>query len=438
MQLLTTLRSKLRGNAFSQGDAGYGSAKRGKGTTPLHCRSPAIVVQVRVADDVAYAIEFARNNGIDFSIRSGGHDMLGASTSAGGVLIDLCHMNMVRLDPGSGRVRVEAGARSGLVTEAGRPFGLAPILGMSPSVGIGGLTLGGGIGWLSGTFGATVDHLVAAEIVTADGHSIGADAHHEPDLFWAIRGGGGNFGAAVAFTFQMQSVRDVLAGQLSLKTNPTKFLRFLNEYLAESADNLDVEVSFAPRGEVADVRLCWSGAPQAGEQALRSLRNFAPIVHDTVRTQNFSDFANEEPPVGNMFIRGGELAGLANGVADTVGEVLDNGPDGCSIGILHYMHGALCRPSADTPFVRPCGHVLYNVVAAWQGASSQLGKINWVTAAHQTLSRVSAPRTYINYLCDREDAAVRNAYGEHMEKLRAIKRKYDPDNTFVNNRNIVP
>lgn len=403
-------------------------------------RFPAVVVQARDADDVARSIDFARSNGIDFSIRSGGHDMLGASTTASGVLIDLCFMDMVDLDPVSGVVRVGAGARSGPITAAGRPFGLAPILGMSPNVGLGGLILGGGMGWLSGVHGATVDHLLAVEIVTADGRLITADARNEPDLFWALRGGGGNFGAATAFTLQLQPVSQVLAGQISLKIDPASLLQFMRAFLTESDDALDIEVSCVPLNSgVADIRLCWSGAADAGERALRPLRSFAPILRDTVRVQNFAEFANAEPHVDNMFLRGGEFDRLTDDVVEAVADVVDRGaPQGCSVGILHFLHGVLCRPPADTPFNRPFGHVLYNVAASWQGADLHRDKVDWVIATYETLKAVSAQRTYINYLCEEGDEAVRSSFGAHFERLRSVKRKYDPDNVFNNNRNIRP
>lgn len=440
MQSLAALHSKLRGSLYLPTDAAYTSATRGNGTTPVADRFPAVVILVKGADDIARSIEFARINNCDFSIRSGGHDMLGASTTASGVLIDLCYMKEVDLDPTSGVVRVGGGARAGVLTAAGEPFDLAPVLGMSPNVGIGGLTLGGGIGWLSGTHGATVDHVLAVEVVTADGKRFKADARNEADLFWALRGGGGNFGVATAFTLQMQPVTQVLAGDLSLKVRPAKLLHFMHDFLVESGDALDTEIAFELGDDAnANIRLCWSGDPDEGDRKLRPLRSFAPIIRDTVKVQSFADFANAEPRLDSMFLRGGEFDGLTERVADTIAEIVGRGgPKGCTIGVLHFMHGALCRPPADTPFNRPFGHILYNVVAPLQGSARQPDKIDWAIRTFEALKAVSSGRTYLNYLCEEGDEPVRASFGPHFERLRTIKRQYDPDNVFHNTRNIRP
>jgi FAD/FMN-containing dehydrogenase len=440
MKSLAALRSKLRGSLYLPSDAEYTSAKRGNGTTPVADRFPAVVILVKGADDIARSIEFARINDIDFSIRSGGHDMLGASTTAGGVLIDLCCMDGVDLDPLSGMVRVGGGARSGAVTTAGEPFGLAPVLGMSPNVGIGGLALGGGIGWLSGTHGATVDHVLAVEAVTADGKRIKADARNETDLFWALRGGGGNFAVATAFTLQLQPVAQVLAGEISLKVSPAKLLHFMRDFVVESGDALDAEIAFGLGPDAAaDIRLCWSGDPAEGDRMLRPLRTFAPIVRDTVKVQSFADFSNAEPKLDSMFFRGGEFDGLTERVAEAIAGIVGRGgPKGCTIGVLHFMHGALCRPPADTPFNRPFGHILYNVVAPLEKSRCQSDKIDWAIKTFEALKVVSSGRTYLNYLCEKGDEPIRAAFGPHFERLRAVKRRYDPDNIFHNTRNITP
>ena len=435
------LRGKLRGGLYMPSEAGYGDARRGHGTTPVDGRFPALIVQPEGPDDIARALEFAAGQALDVSVRSGGHDLLGASTAARALLIDLSRMNAIALDPATGLARVGAGMRAGELTGAAAPHGLAPTLGMNPNVGVGGLTLGGGMGWLSGTHGATVDNLVAAEIVTADGHVLRADARENPDLFWALRGGGGNFGVATAFTYRLRPVSKVLAGDIGFKVDPARFLAFMRDFLAESPDALELGVLFTLGPQpTAIVRLCWCGDPDEGEAALRPLRAFAPAVIDTVKPQDFASFAGNVAHFDNMFLRGGEFDGLTGPVIDAFAGVIDKGgPEGCLIGVLHYMHGALCRvPEADTPFLRKQGHILYNVVAPWQGPARQQDKVDWALAASEALREVNSRRIYINYLSYKGEDYVREAYGPHYGRLREIKRRYDPGNLLRNNRNIRP
>jgi FAD/FMN-containing dehydrogenase len=355
------------------------------------------------------------------------------------MLIDLSRMSEVRVDPATGLAHVGAGARAGVLTASAAPHGLAPLMGMNPNVGVGGLTLGGGMGWLAGRFGATVDHLLAVELVTADGRKLRADAREHADLFWALRGGGGNFGVATAFAMRMQPVTQVLAGDIGFKAAPTRFLRFLREFLAASPDELELAVLFtlAPN-PVVMVRLCWSGDPAAGERVLAPLRGFATVALDTVKPQLYGQFATAGLRFDTMFLRGGEFSGLTDRVIDAFAGIVDQGgPKDCMIGVLHYLHGVLCRvPLDSTPFLRQAGHILYNIVAPWQGAGRQSDKIGWALGASETLRAVNSKRIYINYLSYEGGDYVRDAYGPHYDRLRAVKRRYDPDNVFRNNRNI--
>lgn len=436
---VAALRAGLRGSLFVPADAGYGAARRGGGTTPVGDRLPALIVQPDGPDDVARTLDFAQDRQLHVAVRSGGHDLLGASTPAGGVLIDLSRMNAVELDPLTAVVRVGGGARAGALTAAGAPHGLAPMVGMNPNVGVGGLTLGGGMGWLSGRYGATVDNLLGVELVTADGRLLTASADENDDLFWALRGGGGNFGVATAFTYRMQPVAQVLAGDIGFRTDPTALLHFLQDFLAASGDALEVGVLFTlGANPTAIVRLCWSGDIVAGEEALRPLRSFAPPILDKVKPQSYAAFANGAAHIDNMFLRGGEFAGLDDRVIAAFAGIIDRGgPPGCLIGVLHYMHGALCRvPAAATPFIRTPGHILYNIVAPWQGAGLDHDKMDWALATSETLRDVNSRGIYINYLSYDGEDHVRDSFGPHHARLRAIKRKYDPANVFRNNRNI--
>lgn len=433
------LRSKLRGALFLPDDPGYPAARRGGGSTPVYDRHPALVVQAAAPDDVARALEFARSQGLDVAVRAGGHDLLGASTPTRGLLLDLSRMNAICVDPRTGIARVGAGVRAGALTAAVAPHGLAPMVGMNPNVGIGGLTLGGGMGWLAGSRGATVDHLVEAELVTADGRLLKANARDHADLFWALRGGGGNFGVATSFTYRLQPLGPVLAGDIGFRAAPVKALGFLRDMLAESPDELEIATLFTLDGSKGVmVRLCWSGAPEEGERVLRPLRAFAPIFLDTVKSQPYASFATAGLHFDNMFLRAGEFAGLTDPVIDAFAGIIDRGaPKGCMIGLLHYIHGALCRvPEDSTPFLRQPGHLLYNIVAPWQGEQRQQDKEEWALGASEALRAMNSRHIYINYLSYQGGDYVRDSFGPHYPRLRAIKRRYDPDNVFHNNRNI--
>ncbi|WP_197277086.1 FAD-binding oxidoreductase [Sphingomonas profundi] len=436
---IAALRGRLSGALFLPGDAAYPTVRQGKGTTPVEDRRPAVIVQPDSPADVARALEFARTQQLGVAVRSGGHDLLGASTPDGGVLIDLARLDRLALDPAARTLHAGGGARAGALTAAGAPYGLVPTLGMNPNVGIGGLTLGGGVGWLSGTCGATVDNLLSVDLVTADGRLLRADADEHPDLFWALRGGGGNFGVATGFTYRLHSVPQVLAGDIGFRADPAALLRFLRDYLARSPDALEIGVLFTlGKTPMAIVRLCWSGELAAGEKALAPLRAFAPAVIDTVKAQGFAAFAGAAPRFDTMFLRGGEFAGLSEPVIETfAGIVAAGGPQDCMIGVLHYIHGALCRaPAEATPFLRAEGNILYNIVAPWQGREAVPDKMAWAISASEALRPVNAARIYPNYLSYDGEDYVRAAFGPHYDRLRAVKRRYDPANVFRNNRNI--
>jgi len=439
---IEALKSGIEGHVFPRAGEGYASAKRGQGTTPTAGRAPLAVVQARNAADVARTIEFARANDLDLSVRSGGHDMLGASTAAAGVVLDLCHMAQADLDPATGLVRVGGGARAGLLYGAGAAHGLVPVLGMSPHVGVGGLVLGGGIGWISGTQGAAVDHVVSVDVVTADGRFLTADAHQNADLFWALRGGGGNFGVATGFTLQMRRLDDVMAGTIRFRNvDARKFLASVGELLSDSPDGLDVEVSFSLAPDPsATLRFCWCGDPVGGEQVLRSLRALAPCPEAQLRRQRLADFVMDYGNASSLFLRGGEFAGLTQAAIDAVADLVGRGgPKDCAVGLLHYMHGALCRAApASTPFVRPAGHILYNVVAPSASDAPPAAAVAWASQAWTVLQSASSTRIYPNYLCEDSEPAVRRAFGMHYDRLQVVKRTYDPDNFFHHNRNIRP
>ncbi len=434
------LRSSLQGRLYLPESADYPRINRGDGVAPVDGKHPALIVQPMNAQDISRAIIFAREAGLPIGVRSGGHDALGASTTVDGLQIDLALMNGVEIFATNGTGHIQTGARSGVLNAAAQKHDLAAALGMMGHVGIGGVTLGGGIGWLCGRDGATVDNLLAAEVVTADGKVLTTSAEENPDLFWAIRGGGGNFGVASNFTFRLRKVGTVLGGTVACKTDAAKFMRFFGDYLKASPDHLDTALILVPGGRVA-VRVCWSGDVEEGERILRPLRNYATPLADAIKVMPYEGFIEAPtaaPMYGNHHTRSGALGLLNDKVIPTLARLADSAPEGVgTIGLMHYMHGAMCRVDQNaTPFIRQEGNILYAATTSWEGPVHPEDKKTWVQKTYEEIRKVARAQTYINYLSEDDEKWVRNAYGPHYAKLQKLKRTYDPTNVFRGNRNI--
>lgn len=440
------LRNGLRGSVYLATDQGYDEKRVGRGSTFVSDRFPSMMIVPENTDDIVRSLDYLQRHKIAFSVRSGGCDVLGASTLPQGAVIDLSRLNRIRLDSTTGIARVGAGVRAGALVTEGAPSGWVPIVGQNPNVGLGGLMLGGGMGWLCGRYGASVDHLLSAEVVTADGQVVVASAEENSDLFWALRGGGGNFGVVTELTLQMQPLRDVVGCVMSYPVEPRAFLRFYRDYLAASPDELELGAAFSvgPNPNVV-VRACWTGDPAESDAILRPLRDFAAPTEYSVKHQSYAQFSPVSPVVEGtrLFWRGGEVAGLDDEVIETLASVITRTDMGQSfIGLAHYMHGALCRqPSGETPFIRKSGHICYTVGTMWDDRDDPQEidkKRAWALASRDSLKTINCSAVYINYLSSEDEADVMAAYGEHYSRLRAIKQRYDPDNIFRNNRNIRP
>ena len=455
------LEVELDGDLLLPSNSSYDQVRRVASFNPRTDKHPAVIARCASDSDVARSVTFATERGLEIAVRSGGHDILGASVCDGGLMIDLSLMKKTEIDPKAGTLRCGPGLRAGEVNHVTQPLGLAAPLGCNPVVGISGLTLGGGIGWLSGTHGAACDNLIRAEIVGPDGQIRRASHEENPDLFWALRGGGGNFGIASSLEYQLFPVGRVLGGLIAYPLGQLHdVLREYRELMAASPDELTVEISIQTLAEPMILALvCYSGDPVDGDHALGRLRRLAPIG-DSV---DLVDYAHLTDPPGASFAfqsmgllgtlkmlprlfgaapefghwRGASLPELSDAAIEDFVEVIAAAPRQWSVGIGHYMHGAVCRKK-ETPLLRPPGSFTFFFNANWSKPVEAEANMSWVDASWRRLMTRGSVSTYVNYLSDDSPGAVRAAYGEHYARLARIKRVYDPENVFRRNRNILP
>ena len=455
---LAEFRRAFKGSITVPGDADYDRARGIASVNPATDKRPRLIARCSNADDVARAIEFGRTQALEIAVRAGGHDVLGASVCDDGIVIDVSRMEAIVIDAGRRTARVESGVRSNELNAATSPHGLAAVLGCNPAVGVAGLTLGGGLGWFLGRFGAACDNLLAAEVIDASGTHRHASADENADLFWALRGGGGNFGVVTAFEYRLHPVDRVLGGLIAFRTDIAPFLRFYRDFMKAAADDLAVEMSIVMLDRpVVLCTVCWSGDPTEGERALRPLRTFGPPVADAIGSvpyMHLTDRPGPEfgalvfgpppttaPPAGQTFDywRGGSLDNLNDGVIELVSSAIQGASRGMSMGLGHCMHGQICQVSTDaTPLPRTAGQFTYFFDANWRDPARADMAMRWVNDASSAMRPWSSASTYVNYLSSDRDEAVRAAYNANYERLVALKRRYDPLNAFHLNRNIRP
>jgi FAD/FMN-containing dehydrogenase len=449
--LVERLRTSLSGHLLVPGDPGYEGARRPISFNPTTDKHPQMIVRCATQEDVARAIGFARERALEVAVRSGGHDVLGASVSDG-MVIDLSPLRMITVDPERRMAHVESGIRSGELNGVTQRSGLAAALGCHPGVGVAGLTIGGGLGWLLGKHGASCDHLVGADLITAEGKVTRASEMENPELFWALRGGGGNFGIVTALDFQLHPVNEVLGGVLVLRTDVSRFLRFYGTFMEAAPDELTVEISIIAGIQPAVVAItCWTGDATEGERALKPVRSFGKPLADWIDQVAYARLTNRMPEVGSLlgrtqsqssgpgynYWRGGSLRELSNACAEQIAAAIEQAPSGCSIGLGHYMHGQVCRVAQNvTPLMRTAGQVTYFFNASWGDPNLAEANIQWVDRSWTALKSFSNQGTYINYLSTDNQAAVKASYGKNYDRLVQIKKRYDPSNFFHRNRNI--
>ena len=415
-------------------------------------KHPSAIVRVATVDDVRRVIATARNEGLELAIRSGGHSIVGHSTTEGGLVLDLRDMAEIDVDPAARTAWVDTGATAYQVTEALSKDGLVIGFGDAGSVGVGGITLNGGIGFLVRKFGMTIDSVLASDVVTADGRHLRVDADHEPDLFWAIRGGGGNFGVVTRIQFRLNPLPHFTGGILILPATPETIAGFAAASMAAPEELSTIgNVMPAPPMPFLPVEahgrlvilafIAFAGDDGAATHAIAPFRALATPLADMVKPGPYLAMYPPEDPnyrptavARTMFVNGIDLR-----TARTIYEYLSNSDATMRVAQLRVLGGAMARVPADaTAYAHRSKPMLVNVAAFYQGDADRQGRRTWVREFADALQ----PRdegAYVGFLTDDGQARIRSAYpGATWDRLTRIKAAYDPDNLFRLNQNIVP
>jgi FAD/FMN-containing dehydrogenase len=445
------LQSELAGEVIGPDDQGYDDARTA--FMPFYDeRRPAVIIRPADAREVGYVVSLARESGLPLSVRSGGHSGAGHSTSDGGIILDLALMKGLEIDPAKRVAWAEAGLTAAEVTTATAAHGLAVGFGDTGSVGIGGLTTGGGVGYLVRKHGLTIDDLLAAEIVLADGRLLQVDDQRNSDLFWAIRGGGGNFGVVTRFKFRLHPVETVTGGMLVLPATVETITGFMAA-AADAPEELSTiaNVMTAPpmpflpeevHGKVVILAmLVHAGSPEDGEKAIAPFRDLATPHADMVREMPYPEIYPPDDPdyrpvaaARTMFIDKVEEP-----EAELILERLGSSTAMMAACQLRALGGAMARVPADaTAFAHRESEIMVNVAAIYGSPDESSVHEDWVTEFAAALKQ-SDDGMYVNFVGDEGDASVRASYpGETWDRLAAAKRRYDPTNLFRMNQNIPP
>ena len=446
-----SLASRVAGRVIVPGDAAYDEVRQLHDIT--FDRRPEVIVRVASAADVAEAVRFARAHALPLAVRSGGHSFAGYSMADGGVTIDLADLKAVHMDPEKRTARVQPGVTSGDLAPAANAFGLALTTGDAASVGLGGLTLGGGIGWMVRKYGLTIDHLLSAQVVTADGEIIRASAREHPDLFWALRGGGGNFGVVTEFEFRLDEVGDVLGGALVLPATPD-VIRGWAAYAPTAPHGLTTiaAVTHAPPAPfipeedwgrlVFAVFVCFDGDQADGERALAPLRALAAPIADAIGPMPYpaiyelTEMASARHAAA---VRSAYLHALPDAMIEAAIDAVSRSESPLSMIQLRALGGAMAQVAPDaTAFAHRDKEFLVAIAGISMEAADADSLAAWVEAAWDRIRPYGAG-VYVNFLGDEGEERVREAFTPAAyERLADVKRRYDPANVFRMNQNIRP
>ena len=448
---LEAFEAGLRGSIVLPGSVDYDLARQVK--SAQYDRRPALIVRAADARDVARSIELARDSGLPLSVRGGAHSLAGFGTNDGGIVLDLGAMKGLLIDPEARTAWAQPGLTAGEYTVAAAAHGLATPFGDTASVGIGGLTLGGGIGWLVRKYGLTIDALLAVEIVTADGRQVTASATSHPDLFWAVRGGGGNFGVVTRFQFRLYPVGEILGGALFMPATPD-VLRSLVPIAQAAPEELTTisilmhvpPAPFAPAEHVGTLSIAimfvWIGEPGAGQAALEPFRQLAAPLFELAMPMPYPGIYQmlaEAEKRGYGAHRSRFLTGLDDGAVDAILAAMASPSSPAAMVQIRALGGAMARVPADaTAFAHRDAPIMLLIITPYEDPASEPVHAAWTRALFDALAPNDAG-VYSNFLEAEGEARIRAAYpGGTYERLAEVKRRYDPANLFRQNQNIRP
>ncbi len=454
-KLIDKLSETVRGRVITASDPEYDDARAVYNA--MHDRKPLAVVQCVDSADVMAAIVAGRDGGLDLAIRGGGHSVPGFGTIDDGLVIDLSKMNNVQVDPDKKVARVGGGATWGGVDHATYPFGLAAPGGIISTTGVGGLTLGGGLGYLTRSVGFTIDNLLSADVVLTDGRQVTASHHLNEDLFWALRGGGGNFGVVTNFEFQLHEVGDIVGGPLFYEADDARaVLECYREYIAKAPEQLGCffgwqiapPLPFIPEDRVGDLFCvlvtCWNGPHEETERVLKPLRDAAEVKAELFGVMPF-------PALNRLFDDAVPKGMQHYWKADFITELTDEAiaahiehgkktPHVSSSMHLHPINGAAQRVDADeTAFGHRDRNFSPVIAGIWDDPADNEANIRWVKDYYEAIHPHSGTEGgYVNFMSGDDDHRSPANYGANYERLAAVKATYDPDNLFHVNQNILP
>ena len=444
---LKAFRESLRGASFCPEDVGYDAAR----TIPnaMINRRPAVIARCAGAADVIDCVRFAREHSLIISVRGGGHSVAGKSVCDGGVIVDLSAMKGIRVDPKRHTARAQAGLTLGEFDRETTAFGLATPLGVVPKTGISGLTLGGGFGNLLAKHGLALDNLISVDVVTADGRLLIANSEENEDLFWGVRGSGGNLGIVTSLEYRLHEVGQVLGGAVLYPVTQTKdVLHFCRDFVQRIPDELMIQggAFTTPDGvPVFAVAACYSGAAlSAGEKLLQPLRNFGPPIADMIATMSHlqmqSFFEPFFPPGRHTYVKSNFLRALSDDAIATIARWAGTSPSATTFApFFEHWHGAVGRVGvSETAF--PHRQHEWNLFAwsTWTDPADTEKNVQWTRQCWESLRPFLVDGSYVNYVSDEGDVSARASYGPNYDRLVALKNKYDPTNLFRMNHNIRP
>jgi FAD/FMN-containing dehydrogenase len=443
---ISALRQQIGGEIVTPSDEGYERARHV--WNAMIDRRPAVVVRPRNAADVATAVSFARDQRLPLAIRGGAHGVAGTGTCEGGVVIDFSSMKAITVDPVKRTARAEPGVKWTEFDSATQAHGLATTGGTVGDTGIAGLTLGGGFGWLEGAFGMTVDSLLAADVVLADGTSVRASADENSDLFWALRGGGGNFGVVTAFEYRLHALGTTIVGGMVVHPYAAArdVLKFYGALLETAPDPLTVAAAIltGPDGQKVCAMACaYAGAVEEGQKAVRPIKEFGSPVMDIIGPMPYlgqqSLLEPAMPPDMRNYWKAEFLHEFTDGFIDTWVDAYAQAVSPMSTLLLFPIHGAAAKVAPDATAFPHRGGVHVGIYALWKPGETDEPNVAWVRNTWHRIQPFAAGGLYVNEIgADDGRDRVQQAYGANFARLARTKAKYDPTNLFRLNANIEP